>query len=181
MTSSRILLLCILLLFPVTAIAGIPDRPMHQGYVYDYADVLSASDELLMNDYSETVDKLGAGQVVIVTVKTLDGQSSEDYGLELFNSWEIGSQSKNDGILILLAPNERRIQITLGEGIDDFISNEECGSLINMFSVPYLSQNQFSEGICSLTKAVCIRLCLDRIPMFDSIEMIMLIEALSID
>ena len=140
-------------------------------YVYDYANVISAPDASMINEYAKITELIGAGQVIVVTVKTLSGMTAEDYAFELFNSWGIGSAKDNDGILILFAPNERSIQITTGSGIDTQITNQDCGMLLDNFAIPYLAKNEFSDGLLSLAKATCTELVLDRCILFADPEM----------
>lgn len=173
------LFILLIALFPYTALASIPERPYFTGYVYDYAQVISASDELLINNYSKTTHNADAGQVIVVTVDSLDNLPIENYALQLFNSWGIGSAEKSDGILILFAPTERQVQLTTGSGIDDQFTGEDCGNLIDMYGIPLMAKNKFSEGIVSLTKSVCIKCCLDRSPLFDDIEMLLTINTLN--
>lgn len=166
------LLVMVVLSIPNLAYSEVLERPKFNGYVYDYANVITASDEIMINAYAETVENIGAGQVVAVTVNSLSGMNSADYGLELFNSWGIGHADINDGLLILLAPNERSIQICTGLGIDTQITDEECGALIDEFALQRLRENEFSTGMLLLAKAACLKLVLERSPMFDDAEML---------
>lgn len=170
----RIALIIALLLFffPTIGSAEVLKCPTFTGYVYDYANVLSASDEVLINNYAEVTEDIGVGQVIVVTVNTLSGMTAEEYGLELMNTWGIGRADINDGLLILLAPNERYVQICTGSGIDTQITNDECGELIDKFALSYLGNNEFSEGIRILTKAACIELAFERSTLFDDARII---------
>lgn len=166
------LLVLLLLLVPSIGCADVIARPEFNGYVYDYSNVISASDEMMINAYAATVESMGAGQIIVVTVDSLSGMTAADYGLELFNSWGIGRAEVNDGLLIMLAPNERYVQICTGSGIDNLVTDEECGILIDEFAIPFFSKNEFSKGMLYLTKATCIELALERSTLFDDKEMI---------
>ena len=168
----QILFLILTLVLPSFVSAEVPAKPAFSGYVYDYANVISASDEYLMNLYGQTVDSLEIAQVVAITVESLSGIDAADFSTQLINSWGIGRVSANDGVVLLLAPNERRIQIGTGSGIDNQLSAETCGLLLDQFAIPSLSVNDFSDGMVSLMKATCAKLLLEKHPIFDDRDMI---------
>ena len=160
--------LCVI---PFVAFAS-SNAPSFSGYVYDYANVISSADELMINVYAKSAEDIGAGQVIVVTVDSLQGMDAADYASQLFNSWGIGKAGINDGLLILLAPNEKRIQMATGSGIDTQITNEDCGMLLDRYAVPLMAENDFSAGLLSLTKATCLKLIFERSTLFDDSKMI---------
>ena len=170
----RIVQVIMLLAFflPRISYADVLERPAFTGYVYDYGDVLTSSDETLMNNYARTTEDIGAGQVIVVTVESLSGMTAAEYGLELMNAWGIGRAGINDGLLILLALNERYVQICTGSDIDTQITDDECGLLIDEFALSYLANNEFSKGVMELTKASCLELVFERSALFDDKRMI---------
>ena len=163
-----LLSLCVI---PFVAFAS-SNAPSFSGYVYDYANVISSADELMINVYAKSAEDIGAGQVIVVTVDSLQGMDAADYALQLFNSWGIGRAGINDGLLILFAPNERHIHMATGSGIDTQITNEDCGMLLDRYAVPLLAKNDFSAGLLSLTKATCLKLVFERSALFDDSDMI---------
>ena len=166
-----VITVCVLLI-PCLGYSEVLECPNFTGYVYDYANVISASDEILINAYAEAADSIGAGQVIVVAVNSLCGMTAADYSLELFNSWGIGRANVNDGLLILLAPNERSVRLCTGSGIDMQVTDEDCGTLIEEFALQKLANNEFSAGMVSLTKAACLKLVFERSLLFDDKEMI---------
>ena len=173
MKKSRALIFCILFaLMSVSVSAEALPKPDFFGYVYDYANVIDTSDEYLIDKYAEIVDRSETATVIVVTVETLNDMDSEEYASEIFNTWGIGRQPVDDGVLILLAPNERKIQITTGNGIAAKISGDECGRIIDEFSIEKLSVNRFSEGMKELTKAMCIKVMLVNSALFDDMDLV---------
>ena len=87
-------------------------------YVADYANVLS---DLTKSDIiSANVDmeaQCSGAQIVVVTVKSLEGMYSDEYAMTLFNSWGVGNAEENNGMLLLVAPSENRAWLTVGIGI----------------------------------------------------------------
>ena len=167
-----VFMLLLLFVVPVACSAEVLECPEFSGYVYDYANVISASDEVLINFYAEAVDNIEAGQVIVVTVDSLSGMTAADYSLELFNSWGIGRANVNDGLLILFAPRDGEIYLCTGSGIDTQITDEDCGTLIDEFALQKLIKGDYSAGMVSLTKAACLKLVVERNPLFDDKEML---------
>lgn len=114
MKAKKIFLMNIMILF--TFFIGIKNsfavlKPTREFYVNDYANILSDETEsFIIENGVELNNKTGA-QIVVVTIKSLDGQEIEDYTSELFNNYEIGDSNKNNGILILLALDEREFRV----------------------------------------------------------------------
>lgn len=173
----QLLIAVIVFACPSFASAGVLEKPGFFSYVYDYANVISASDEYLISTYAQSVDALGVAQVITVTVESLSQMDDAEYCTQLMNTWGIGRATQNDGVLLLLAPNERRIRIGTGSGINKQLSNEVCGILIDKYAIPSLSVNEFSSGMVSLVKATCAEVMIERHPIFDDKNMI--IELLS--
>ena len=172
MKKAIILSVLIMLLLFSGCYAEVLEKPLSFSYVFDYADVISTSDEYLISLYAMTADNAQAAQVIVVTVNSLSGMSAADYATDMINSWGIGRAGVNDGILILLAPNERVIQLETGSGINMQISGERCGQLIDDYAIELLASNRFSEGLVRLTKAVCLEAVLKRAPLFDEPDLI---------
>lgn len=167
-----IMLLLVMCVLPGNATADIVEKPVFFGYVYDYANVISASNEILMNQYCSVADSTKAAQVITVTVDTLSGMDIADYATEVINQWGIGDTVLNNGIVILLAPNERMIQIATGNGIDNQITGDDCGHLLDKYAIDYLAKNDFSEGLLLLSKAVCLEAVIKSVPLFDDAELL---------
>ena len=140
---ASILILINLLNIQVFAIVA----PTSDFYVNDYANLLTEETK----DYiiSKNVDlqaKTGA-QIVVVTVENLEGNSLEDYANELFRSFGIGDKTKNNGILMLLALEEREFRIEVGYGLEGALPDAKSGRIQDEYIIPYLSQNNWNEGI----------------------------------
>lgn len=167
---SSLLLLFLFFLFP-SALAEIPSRPDY-GSVHDFANTLTSTEEMIISGYADSLSSLSSGTFVLVTVPSLDGMEIHDYGHKLFNSWDIGSYSKGDGILILFAPNEKRIQMLTGKGISHSFGTEQCKSLVDDVCANYFANNQYSDGLIKLSKSTCIKAALLFCPLFDDPSLI---------
>ena len=135
----------LLLISPLVCIASI--SPTEEFYVNDYANILDKEfEDRVISLNKELYAKTGA-QIVIVTINDLDGKPIEDVANETFNDFQIGSKEKDNGILIILALNDRRIRIEVGYGLEETLNDGKVGRIIDDYMVPYLKNNNFSEGI----------------------------------
>ena len=96
-------------------------------FVNDFANVISNEDENKMQQQGEALYKKFGAQVVVVTIKSLDGASLEDYSLKLARSWGIGSKNDDNGILLLLAVDERKVRIEVGTGLEGALPDSKTG------------------------------------------------------
>jgi uncharacterized protein len=87
------------------------------------------------------------GQLVVVTVKSLQGTSIEDYGYQLGRHWQIGQKEKNTGALLIVAPNERKVRIEVGYGFEGTLTDAVSKLIIENSIVPRLRVNDFAGGI----------------------------------
>ena len=95
-----------------------PEFPALTGRVVDQADIIPAPIEAELTAKLENLETTTQRQLVVATVPTLDGYDISDYGYQLGREWEIGDAQRNDGALLLVAPNERRVRIEVGYGLE---------------------------------------------------------------
>jgi uncharacterized protein len=117
--------------------------------VHDFADLLSAQQEAQLEELSRDVERETTAQMAIVTVGSLRGMSIDAYAHELFNQWGIGQEKLNNGVLLLVAPNERRMRIEVGYGLEPLLTDSLCGEIRDQQVIPRFKTNDFSAGIQS--------------------------------
>lgn len=86
-------------------------------------------------------------QVVVVTVPSLGGHTIEDYGLHLGRTWGIGRKDYNDGVLLIVAPNERKVRIEVGYGLEKALTDDEAAAIIDDDILPAFRKGTMPEGI----------------------------------
>jgi len=149
MTRSRPLLLCVfvLLVFGVsTVFADDISKISPTGYVTDLAGVIPQSTKQRLDALCTELDQKTGAQLAIVTVKSLDDRPIEDYAVELFKHLGVGSKKESSGILLLLAPNDRKYRIEVGYGIEPVINDARAGDA-GRAMVPFLRQNDFGSAV----------------------------------
>ena len=133
--------------------ASVPS-PDKYFYAEDFASVLSDSTKEYIVKYSADLQEKTGAQIVAVTVKSLDGREVLDYGLDILRSWGVGDKEKNNGVVILLATDDRKIGISVGYGLEGALNDSKVGRLIDVCAVPSLKENNYDEGIKNLYGAV---------------------------
>ena len=145
------LAVCIFIL-PLSAANKYP-KPTSQFFVNDFAEVIEQSAEDEIYSKGAALQEKTAAQVVVVTVDTLDGEEPADYALELGREWGVG-QKEDNGVVILLAETERQIYIAVGYGLEGALPDSKTGRIIDIYGLDYLKNNDFSNGLLEIFKAV---------------------------
>ncbi|MFN8009265.1 MAG: TPM domain-containing protein [Terriglobia bacterium] len=119
-------------------------KPDH--YVSDFARVIDAnSSERLESLCQELESKTGA-QLAIVTIGSLNGEQVEDFAVKLFQDWGIGKKDKSEGLLLLIAVQDRKSRIEVGYGLEPVITDGISGEILRSLR-PYFRANQYGEGL----------------------------------
>lgn len=115
------------------------------GYVNDFASVFDTSSSAKLDEACRQLDQRAHAQVVVVTVKSLDGANVYDYSLNLFKKWGIGKKGVNRGVLILLAIRDHRYRITIGSGLDSILGEGNVSGF-GVEAVPLLRRSDYSSA-----------------------------------
>ena len=122
-------------------------KPTSDFYVNDYAGILSEETKnYIINTNKNLYNKTGS-QIVVVTVKSLEGESLEEYATKLFRNFGIGDKEKNNGVLLLLALSERQFRVEVGYGLEGVLPDGKTGRIQDEYIIPYLKQDNFDDGI----------------------------------
>ena len=135
-----------LALLALAAPAPAQTFPKLTGRVVDQAHLLSPEQVLDLSGKSETLEAQSGRQFVIATVNSLEGYPIEDYAYRLGRDWQIGSKKNNDGVLLLVAPNEHKVWIATGYGAGGFMTDAMSGIIIREDILPHFKQNPPDYG-----------------------------------
>ncbi len=141
-------------IFAAVLVYAAAPEPTDDFYVNDYAGVLSQeTEDIILKQSTELYEKTGT-QIVVLTVKTLDGKSIEEYSLETARAWGIGTAGKDNGVLILLATGDRKVRIEVGYGLEGCINDAKAGRMIDTYATSRYRRGDYSYGTETLYKAV---------------------------
>jgi uncharacterized protein len=115
--------------------------------VVDEAGILDPSTKAALERKLAEFETKTTGQLVVVTVKSLQGTSIEDYGYQLGRHWQIGQKEKNTGALLIVAPNERKVRIEVGYGLEGTLTDAVSKLIIENSILPRFRVNDFAGGI----------------------------------
>lgn len=153
----KIFLVLVLVLFPFNCLALV--KPTSNFYVNDYADILDNDVEQYIMQRSVDLEKQTDAQIVVVTVKNLEGMSLEEYATKLFRSFGIGDKDKNNGLLLLLALEERQFRVEVGYGLEGVLPDGLTGRYQDQYIIPYLKNNDWNTGVKTGYTAFYKKLC----------------------
>ncbi|OGP54220.1 MAG: hypothetical protein A2Y65_06000 [Deltaproteobacteria bacterium RBG_13_52_11] len=125
--------------------AAMPATP--QGWVSDFAGILSDNTKTQINDLFTSIEKSTGAEIAVVTIPSLEGMSVEEYAVKLFNAWGIGKKGKDNGVLLLVAPNERKVKIEVGYGLEPVITDGQAGDIIRETVLPFFKAGDYDQGI----------------------------------
>jgi len=161
--ASTVLLACfgwLFLTLGVQAQDGLP-KTKPEGYVNDFAGVLSPAARNLLTALCTEVDQKAKAQIAVVTVKSLGGKPIEDYSIALATKWGIGPKQSASGVLVLLAVDDRKDRIEVGYGLEPILPDGKVGGFLRE-AVPYLRDGNYDAAMLLMTRRVADVIAQDR-------------------
>jgi uncharacterized protein len=121
--------------------------PALTGRIVDQANIIPAETRGAIEQKLADLEAKSGIQLVVATVASLEGQEIEPYANELFRSWKLGEKTKNNGVLLLVAPNERRVRIEVGYGLEGTLTDALSKVIITNAIAPRFKTGDFGGGI----------------------------------
>ena len=121
--------------------------PKLTGRVVDQAQLLTPAQVVDISTKSEALEAASGRQFVVATVNSLEGRTIEDYGYRLGRAWGIGQEAKDDGVILLVAPNERKVRIEAGYGARVFLTDAVSSVIIRTSILPSFKAGDMGAGI----------------------------------
>ncbi|AWW75315.1 methanol dehydrogenase [Erythrobacter sp. KY5] len=135
-----------------------PEFPALTGRVVDNADLLSPVQEAELTARLEALETQSQRQLVVATVPDLQGYDISDYGYQLGREWGLGDADRNDGALLLVAPNERKVRIEVGYGLEGYLTDALSALIIQNQILPRFRDGDMPGGIVAGTDAIVAQL-----------------------
>ncbi|MFP3726356.1 TPM domain-containing protein [Priestia filamentosa] len=133
--------------------ADIPS-PTGDIYVQDFAKVLDDKDKKELLELGRKLEDSTKAQIAILTVDSLKDSAPEEYINEAFRTYKLGDKELNNGILILLAMQEKKIRIEVGYGLEGAVTDAKSGQILDDFALPHLKEGHTSKALTETYKAV---------------------------
>jgi uncharacterized protein len=151
-SAARHLLLLSFLLFPL--IAHALDVPKLQGYVNDYAGMISPETKGRLESELRAFEQSDSTQVVILTVPSLEGEEIAGFGIKVAESWKIGQKGKDNGVIFVVAKQERKIRIEVGRGLEGKLTDLMAGRIVSLVVKPKFKGDDYDGGFRAGVSAI---------------------------
>ena len=150
----RRFLFFLLCLFTLPFSAGAFDVPPVQGYVNDFAGLLSPAAKSQIENYLRNFDASDSTQVVVVTVPNLQGEPIDMVALQFAETWKIGQKGKDNGALLLIGKEDRKMRIEVGRGLEGKLTDLLAGRIVDNEIAPRFKKGDFEGGIAAGVSAI---------------------------
>jgi uncharacterized protein len=151
-TTSTFFLLLLMLL--TDTLLSATDIPYLTGRVTDNAEIISETTRQSLTVSLKEHEDRTSNQIAILTVPTINGESIEEYAVEVFDAWKLGQKGKDNGILIVVVPNDRRMRIEVGYGLEATLTDAMAGRIIQFAITPKFKNGDYDGGITDGVRAV---------------------------
>lgn len=139
-----------------------------QGYVSDFAGVLSAAAKEKLTALCGEVEQKTKAQIAVVTVSSLGDQPVEQFSIDLATQWGVGPKQQARGVLILFAPNDRKYRIEVGYGLEAILPDGKVGGS-GREAVPFLQRSDYDSAVLLVTQRVASVIAQDQNVTLDAL------------
>ena len=124
-------------------------RNRQPGFVFDFANVISPADKAHIDAVLNELERATGAQGKAVTLESLEGGEINDFANRLMEGWGIGQKGKDNGVLLLLARQDRKIRIEVGYGLEGVIPDAKAGRIIDQAMMPFIRRGDISSGMAA--------------------------------
>ena len=133
-----------------------PNFPELTGRVVDDASLLSYPEEVAVTADLKALEDKSSDQLVVVTLPSLQGYTIEDFGYQLGRRWGIGTAKWDNGVLLIVAPNERKVRIEVGRGLEGILTDALSSIIIDNGILPRFREGDFAGGIKNAVRDIAL-------------------------
>lgn len=123
------------------------DIPYLSGRVVDDAEILSTATRGRLTTMLREHEQRTTNQIVVLTVPTIQGESIEEYALAVFDKWKLGQRGKDNGVLVVVVPQDRRMRIEVGYGLEGTLTDLAAARIVRNIMTPRFKENDFDRGV----------------------------------
>lgn len=121
--------------------------PAPTGFVNDFAGVLTADQKTTLDNSLKNYEQQTGNEIAVALVKSLNGDSIEEFSVKTFEEWKIGKKNKDNGVLFLAAIDDKKMRIEVGYGAEPYITDSEAGDIIRNTMAPKFQQKDYYGGL----------------------------------
>jgi uncharacterized protein len=132
-----------------------------QSPVSDFAGIIDSANKEKMTNVILELERKTSAEIAVVTVKELGNDTIDDFAVRLFKDWEIGKKGKNNGLLIVMSAQNRKIKIEVGYGLEGLITDAVSGVLLDKYALPNFKAGDYGTGLYFTTLAAATLIAQD--------------------
>jgi uncharacterized protein len=153
-TAKLFLFLSILLFSPFAATFSLAIPASPEARVNDYAGMLSDDTRAAIEAYLANLESRTGIQIVVAAFPSLEGESLEDYSIRLAEKWKIGQKGKDNGVILVIFKQERKLRIEVGYGLEDKLPDASASYIIRNVIAPYFKAGDYDSGVKAGVQAI---------------------------
>jgi len=128
--------------------------PESEGFVNDFARILSSDEKVRLEGLLTELERKTSAEVVVLTVDTTEPMDIQEYTLNLFKEWKIGKEDEDNGLLLLVALDDREVRIAVGRGLEEAVPDAVALKIIKTVIIPACRKGDFAKGVIDGAAAV---------------------------
>lgn len=140
--------------FSIPSVFYAAEVPALTGRIVDNADIISNNDKSIITSYLENLENSTGIQLAVLTIESLNGESIEDFSMKVAEKWQLGQKEKDNGVLLLVAMEERKARIEVGYGLEGTLTDTKCGLILRNVIFSEFRNGDYSEGILKGVKNI---------------------------
>ena len=148
----KIIVLCFFIFYNFNSF-GLTVPPL-SGPVVDKAGILSRSEFEKIENFLLDLDRKSKVQIAVLIISSLEGESIEDYSMQVAEEWKLGDKEKDSGALLVVAVKDKKLRIEVGYGLEENLTDSRSGQIIRSFIAPQFRSGNYGEGIYDGIKAM---------------------------
>lgn len=121
--------------------------PTPTGYVNDTSNILDPEVKSSLEELLVEFEKTGRGEIAVLTIPTTKPYTIEQYGIELGDEWKVGDSEEDNGVILIVATEDRQVRIEVGHGAEAYITDTRAGHILDQAVVPELRTGDWNSGI----------------------------------
>ncbi len=138
----------ILLLFSLFFLISCTVQSEHtREYVDDNIRLLHSSEKQILDDMLQTYEKNTTNEIVILIISSLNGEDINKYATRMHNLLRVGKIKYRNGVLIVVAREDRKVRISVGYGLINSLPNDKCRTILDNYTIPLFKKGQYFEGL----------------------------------
>ncbi len=130
------------------------DVPKLQGYVNDYANMISPQAKGELENELKNFEQTDSTQIVILTVPSLEGEVIEDFDIKVAEAWKIGQKGKDNGVIFVVSKQDRKMRIEVGRGLEGKLTDLMAGRIIDLVVKPRFKRGDYDGGFIAGVSAL---------------------------